>query len=641
MRGAQCVLALAVFLPGMFGALSSPCASDEGVGYDCGHLGAEMMANDERLLICAAMPNFASESVTIENVGNARMDLKGWTLTDGEGWLTFSKSRTLDPGDRVSVCSNVTIQKRLVPGEGTVEFASSELARKGRFALADDGDEITLLRPNACSEDRLIYGMVQPEGSGWKGTAVEKPPAGAVLARMDIDTNSSSDWTVSIPRREAFGPFEGDAFVEPFLCPEEMRGRLVREFEHAQFSIDIAIYEIGDSTIGHALVDAIGRGLQVRVLVDGQPVGGMPETELSLLDTLNAASCDVHMIKSFDGYRGYDFLHCKYAVIDTRRVVVTSENWMRTSLDSNRGWGAVIENEALAADFAKVFESDFDLDRLDVSRYTPSGDYLPLAAESDESDASVGAAISAEVKVLFSPGASLQPMRSLVQNASSRILIELLYLEPNMLMSDGLVQDVLDAAARGVVVRILLDGGYYLTEEGGDNDRAKDYLESVAEEGSDVEVRFSTQYHEFGLIHNKGMIIDDIAVISSINWGIGPFVRNREAALVIESWPVADLFAIAFASDWQSDLSIPSIIGVPGEIEMERSGSLTIDAGNCSDPAGIASYEWDLGVDGSIDWRGATCYFDIGSPTVIRLTVRDHYNNSATQDIQVTIAAPV
>ena len=85
------------------------------------------------------------------------------------------------------------------------------------------------------------------------------------------------------------------------------------------------------------------------------------------------------------------------------------------------------------------------------------------------------------------------------------------------------------------------------------------------------------------------MVVDDVAVISSINWGVGPFLRDREVALVIDSREVADFLAGAFASDRQSDLSIPSIIGVPEEIEVERAGHLTIDTRDCSDPAGIAS----------------------------------------------------
>jgi phosphatidylserine/phosphatidylglycerophosphate/cardiolipin synthase-like enzyme len=635
MRGAHCLLALAVFLPGVFGALSSPLAMAAG-GQSGVLAGSEMTAGQGDLLICAAVPNFASESVAIKNYGSQSVALAGWTLTDGEGWLTFTK-RSMDPGATLVLCSNNSIQERLVPGVDSIEFTSRELTRKGRFALADDGDEITLLRPNGSIADRLFYGALQPSGPGWKGASVARPEAGAMLVRTEPDTNTSVDWTISVPRREAFGPFEGDAFVEPFLCPEQMRDRLIREFRHAQFRISVAIYEIGDTAIGHELIDARYRGVEVRVLVEGQPVGGIPETEISLLDSLYASGCDVRMIKSFDGYRGYDFVHCKYAVIDSRRVALTSENWMRTSLDSNRGWGAVIEDASLAEECLTVFERDFSLERLDISKYVPSDAFPTRPGEGDEPTDDIPPAVTAEVSVLFSPETSLAPMRSLVQNATTRVLVELLYLDPNMLTADGLVRDLLDAAARGVAVRVLLDSGYYSTVEGGDNDQAKDYITAMAEPGSDIEVRFSTPYHEFGLIHNKGVVVDDVAVVSSINWGVGPFARNREAALIIESGEVADFFATAFEDDWQLDLSVPMIVGVPLAVEMEKAGPLSLDASNCSDPSGIAYYEWDLGADGSVDWRGARCYFEIGSSTVIRLTVYDAYNNSASADIAVTI----
>ncbi len=638
MRGAQCVLVLAVFLPGVFGALSSPMFVD-GSGDLQTQLGVEMSTVPGGLQISGTMPNFVSESVVISNSDRSSVDLRGWTLTDGEGWLTFSRSRSLAPGQEIAICTNASIQSRLMSGSTSVEFGSSELTRRGRLALADDGDDITLLRPDGSIADRLCYGSVEPQAPGWRGPPVAKPGSGTMLIRLGDDTDTASDWTTFVPGREGFGPFEGVAYVEPFLCPEQMLDRLVREFRHAQFTICIAIYEIGDGAVGHELIDARQRGVDVRILVEGQPVGGVPENEVALLDSLNACGCDVRTVKALDGYRAYDYVHCKYAVIDSRRVVVTSENWMRTSLASNRGWGAVIEDPYIAGDCLTVFEHDFSLDRLDLAEYVQSEPFPSPPFASFEPSSSDGSVVEAPVTLLFSPEASVAPIMSLIKGASSRILIELMYLEPNMLTPDGLVEDILDAATRGVEVKVLLDGGYYLTEEGGDNHIAMDYLVGMAPLGSGLEVRFSTPYHDFGLIHNKGLVVDDTAIVSSINWGLGPFERNREAALMIESAEIADFYAAAFSDDWQSDLSVPSIVGVPPVVEMNAPGRLMIDAGNCSDPAGIASYEWDLGADGSVDWRGPICYLDIGSSTSVRLTVRDPFGNNASTDIRVTVAA--
>ncbi len=625
---------MAVILPGMFGALSSPFMS-EALADRILETGSGVISDG--LLVYAAMPNFVCESVVLRNCGQYAVDLKGWTVTDGEGWLTFSVPRVLGPGMETSLCSNASVYQRLTGAAGSIEFCSSELARKGRFALADDGDEVSLLHPDGSIADRLYYGSAEPQPPGWIGTTVARPSSGSMLMRQGGDSDTASDWAAFVPGRQTFGPFEDVAYVEPFLCPEQMRDRLVREFRHSQFSISIAIYEIGDGAVGHELLDARERGVAVRILVEAQPVGGVPQHELELLDSLNASGCEIHVLKSYDGYRGYDYLHCKYAIIDSRRVVVTSENWMQTSLSSNRGWGASIEDPRLASRFLQVFEADFDLERLDVQNYVQADPDPPVPFGPSDPGSSEIAAVEAVVEAIFSPTSSILPIRSLVQNATSRILIELMYLEPNMLTSGGLVADVLHAAARGVSVRILLDGGYYATDECGDNRVAMDYVTSMVPPDSDIMVGFSTPYHDFGLIHNKGLVVDDTAVVSSINWGVGPFERNREAALLIESEVVADFFASSFQGDWQPDRSVPSIAGVPESVRMERAGPLTLDARNCTDPAGIASYEWDLGADGSVDWRGPVCYFDIGGPTTIRLTVRDSFGNRASMDVDVEI----
>jgi cardiolipin synthase len=495
---------------------------------------------------------------------------------------------------------------------------------------------VDLLFPDGSTCDRVVYGAVQAEGPGWIGPAVPRPPAGTMLLRSGGDTDTASDWIASVPGREAFGPFDGRAFVEPFLCPDQMRDRLVREFRHAQFSVSIAIYEISDDAIGRELVEAEHRGVEVRLLVEGQPVGGIPESEITLLDTLDASGCEVHLMKSFDSYRRYDFLHCKYAVIDSRRVVVTSENWMRTSLSSNRGWGAVIEDGALALDCLSVFERDFDADGLDIREYSPSGKESSSALADEGNDTPGPSTVGAEVEILFSPLTSLDPVRALVQKARERVLVELLYLDPNMLQADGLVQDLIDAAGRGVTVKVLLDGGSYEGEEGGDNAKAADYLGRSSY--ASLEVALSTPYHDFGLIHNKGIVVDDVAIVSSINWGIGPFTRNREAAIAIRSDEIADFFAASFAGDWRPDTSVPSIIAVPDTLDLKAPGPLCIDASNCTDEAGIASYSWDLAADGTIDWRGPVCYLRVDSSTIVRLTVTDPYNNSATKDIRVIVA---
>ncbi len=91
------------------------------------------------------------------------------------------------------------------------------------------------------------------------------------------------------------------------------------------------------------------------------------------MDALQASGASVSLIKSYHGYKRFAYLHCKYIVIDERRLVVMSENLVPSSLDENRGWGVVVESNELAAYFARMFDSDSLAKRPDIQQYRPAG----------------------------------------------------------------------------------------------------------------------------------------------------------------------------------------------------------------------------------------------------------------------------
>jgi len=634
MRGTFCIVALFFILPTMHVALSSPGAS--------GELMQERSLDYGLVRIHAILPDFACESVTIINLGKGTVDLDRWTVSDGEGWLTFRAGVVLGPGEKLSLCSNSSMQLRLDPRVRAISFVSTELDRKGRFALADQGDEVQLLGTDGSLQDVIPYGATEHQGPGWVGPPVAKPGPGRWLVRTGgSDTDSSVDWLAGTPGRSDFDEEYREAYVEPFLCPDNARSRLLREIHYAQKNVSIAIYEIGDEAVGRELLRARARGVEVRLLVEGQPVGGIPSTETRLLSALQAHGCDVHLVKAFDGYRRYDFVHCKYAVIDARRLVVTSENWMHDSLNGNRGWGVSVEDESLARYFLRVFEADYSLDRLDVVRPEFSEPFELASGPGWQGDEGnePSPASWAGVTTVLSPENSLEVLRGMVRSASRRVLVEQFYCEPALLHGDGLVSDLLEVARRGVLVQVLLDGSWYNTEDGGKNSQVVEHLVKLAESYQlpNLQARLSTPYHGFEVIHNKGVIVDDTVLVSSINWGTGPFDRNREVGLMVESRPVADFFSLAFAGDWVLDPSLPAIIDIPDSVDLVAGSRLMLNANNCSDPAGIASYLWDVGADGSYEWNGPRCYLEITGDVLVRLTVIDSYNNTASKDIRVHV----
>jgi cardiolipin synthase len=586
------------------------------------------------LIIFAIMPSFPSEGIWVLNSGDLVISLKGWSLSDQEGSLDIVQDIYLAPGEKVAVCSDAEVAQRLAGDERIIGYGSESLIKRGRFQLADEGDEVMLLDPLARCCDLVVYGKSDYAGNGWIGKPCAKVPEGKQLRRANgpcTDTNTSADWSLAIPGMSYLPPLTTNTRVEPFLSPHQMRGRIVRELNFAQVSVKAAVYELTDDYVVKALADCSARGVEVQILLEGQPVSGISEHEGQAIGELQDSGCDILLLKTFHGYKRFPFMHAKYMVLDGQRTLVCSENWATSSLDDNRGWGALIEGAPIADYYSKVFENDHDQDRLDASlppSSFPKNGTFPLAPLPGEEAIQ---SYQAQVKAILSPDNSLAAVREMLASAHERVLLELFYWD-DLADSLSLRSEVLKAAERGVQVRVLLDGSWYNLEGAEGNVAIAALLNQEAKvHGLDLEARVCSAYHEFSTIHNKGAIIDDLSLVSSINWGPTAFQENREVAVAIRSSEVASFFARSFSEDWQNDTIAP-VIRLPAMLyDFIEGQRMVIDASNSSDNAAITWTAWDIGDDGSIDWRGLilVCSLPPGGH-MIRLTISDSSGNCAT-----------
>jgi phosphatidylserine/phosphatidylglycerophosphate/cardiolipin synthase-like enzyme len=114
------------------------------------------------------------------------------------------------------------------------------------------------------------------------------------------------------------------------------------------------------------------------------------------------------------------------------------------------------------------------------------------------------------------------------------------------------LQAVVDAAERGVEVRILLSSAWYVKE---DNRRLKRWLDDQAAAADlPIETRLATPGDDFEKIHAKGVVLDgNRTIIGSINWNENSVQNNREVALLLEGERAAAYFEAVFESDWSGD----------------------------------------------------------------------------------------
>jgi hypothetical protein len=250
--------------------------------------------------------------------------LTGLTLSDGETNVSLPNA-TMEGRIAVTAAPNATANLTAASIVGVNESVS----------LANGGDEV-VLRDGERVVDETAY-KDAPEAERYNrttgGWAWEHPGA----------TNFSAVRT-------------GPATARTFVLPDSPAVP-IDTLESADRRILLAGYTFSSERATAALERAAGRGVEVRVLVDDAPVGGITARQATLLDRLARAGVTIEVIGG-DRAR-YDYHHPKYAVVDDRALVMT-ENWKPSGTGgrSSRGWGAVVQSGETAAELAEVFRAD-------------------------------------------------------------------------------------------------------------------------------------------------------------------------------------------------------------------------------------------------------------------------------------------
>lgn len=616
MRGLHILVLLVLVLPNAQPGPSSSVEMGEEVG-----IGA--FSAQRSVLLTEVCPGRPVEYIVLTSIAG-QVPLGGMMIDDGEGTITILSNITLEEGDSLALTTVEDMFSSLHPCMPFLAKGSESLRWGGKFALADGGDEVILRWSDGTVADVVTYGTSMYSGTGWDGPPVRSVPKGDAMLRGGGDTNTSVDWFVGPPGRSELEEMTFEAVAEPFSVPETAAGRLVRELSMASRTVNCSVYEISDPYIVQQLIWCASRGLDVNVLIEGQPVGGLSGRSLDAIATLATAGVDVREMRSVDSYKRYDYLHAKYMVIDHRRVTVMSENW-GAGLYANRGWGVTMDGVDVGAYYERVFAADFD-GRIDVSSPKKMGEPMDPASDPELVDEMVR--YRCEVTPLISPDHSASSLRSLIDGAHNVILVEQMYVEPGWLDGPSLLTSLIGAAERGVTVRLLMDSSWDRDKNRAVADRLNDI---AGREGYDLEARVISSHHDLSVMHNKGMIVDDLVIVSSINWGNNALYENREAGVAVRSERIASYFSALFYKDWAVD-PIPPVVVLPWTyMEIPEGQPVLLDAGGSSDNASPITFEWDVDGDGSVDSNATSWAVKLppGNHTIV-LTVRDLGNNTVT-----------
>ncbi|OLZ41466.1 phospholipase [Natrinema saccharevitans] len=482
------------------------------------------------------------DPTTDENVGEfvvletpPETPLRNLTLTDGHTTARLPNG-TASGRIALSMAPNATATLTDVPVR--------EL--EGRLRLAADGDRLRLRNATA-TVDSIAYDRA-PTAEQWYRT---------VPGNGETAPGGDGRWW---PRDATCLPVSTAAVDDAtaFVLPDgpEVPRETIR---NAEDRLLLAGYTVTSEAIAADLVAAADRGVEVAVLLEASPVGGTPAATEGVLETLADGGVEVRVIGGEDSR--YRYHHPKYAVADDR-VMVTTENWKPAGVggESSRGWGVRLESASLAADLETVFRADF------AGRDTTTGAaYRRNASFTDDGPVYSSpapeyppnhepATVPVEsAELLLAPDNAEGRLTAMLENANEEILV----LQPSIADDVSLLESTLEAARRGVEVRVLLGSAEYNAEE---NEALAADLERIADrENLPLEVRLVGDTDRFEKIHAKGIVIDrETAVVGSANWNPNSLENNREVLVALHGEAIADYYATVFESDWTGDsLSFP------------------------------------------------------------------------------------
>ncbi|MFC4449853.1 phospholipase D-like domain-containing protein [Halorussus aquaticus] len=499
-----------------------------------------------------------------------RANPSNWSLADGETTVAFPNETV---SGRVAVSGDPRTARNLTD--------APVIALTGGLSLANGGETVRLVR------DGTVARTSETDVNATAATVTyEDAPEGERFHRVRSgddrggpearDSGGSSVWRWTPLGATDFGVARtGPTNARAFVLPDSPAVPL-ETLRRADRRILLAGYTFASERVADALASATRRGVEVRVLVDGAPVGGLSRRSAKLLDSLVARGVEVRVL---GGPRArYDFHHAKYAVADDRALVLT-ENWKPsgTGGHSNRGWGAVVRSDAVASRLAEVFRADagwrgatpwseFRRGRsFDPADGAPANDTYPAAVAPD------GVNVSSS-EVLVAPDNAEASLVSTLDAADESIRVQQVAIGGR---KHSLLRATLRAARRGVEVRVLLSSAWYVEK---DNRKLVEWLNSRAEaEGLSLEARMADPRGRYGKIHAKGVVVDgDTAVVGSLNWNNHSARANREVAVVLRGEEAGGFYARAFDADWRA--SADDGFGSGGRVPVGLLGAVAVGA---------------------------------------------------------------
>lgn len=335
-------------------------------------------------------------------------------------------------------------------------------------------------------------------------------------------------------------PFKKTARIKTFSGPDTAYPVIHESILSATESFYLEVYTLSNEYLVNDIISINSSGVDVIVLLSHDRVSSWEDdyTE-EAAKRLYDAGITVYWTSST-----FRYTHAKFWIVDHNQVGIYSGNYAPSSVPQNpakgnREFGVIIYDAEVAQYYEDVFFSDLAIG----TPYTPGTTIGYLAGEPSSGSYDHPFTYATfeeyiELTPVFSPDNSYQLISELVNSAASTLDIELQY----MLHDNELLNDVINAALRGVRVRVIIN----------EPDDAPGQGNNVTEDL--ISNGIAVTYFDSNLPwnHNKYVCADNEQVlIASINWSNNSLTNNREAGVIIKNANVAGFYQEIFEYDWE------------------------------------------------------------------------------------------
>lgn len=293
--------------------------------------------------------------------------------------------------------------------------------------------------------------------------------------------------------------------------------------ENASETIDMEIYTIYKRSSGpiadfhNAIYSAAARGVRIRMLIDNE-IYQHQETRALMGEFDANENIEVRQFS--------EPMHSKVIIVDNRVAYVGSANQSHMAMKNNREVGLVVRSSELARGLEAIFEAGWTGNENQPSfenGWTIQWIY-PVATP---------------IKVPAWTADTEKTIIGLINSAQHTVRVPVYVFSGRPLTLRDAVEN---AAARGVIVQIMVDADYGPSEY--------PFLMTLADNPN---IQIKTIDFGNSSAHSKVVVVDgERAYVGSANWSSSSMTSRREIGIAFQDSTLASALESIFNTDWES-----------------------------------------------------------------------------------------